>query len=537
MRKNRQNSFNPYEEETIEVKKNQKDDEFNPYGDEDLTKSNNPKRHDTGKTAEDTEAYLAKNGNKRDQNRNEDNKVSPEKDSFANIQQLNDELDTPDTRVFEALDRSELPMTAKIDSILSRELKNVTLDEDHFILPVPEPSNPHGIKVTVYLFGTKESVNIDISSKYKVTDVIRHLLTITKSEPKEPMAYELRLIDDDEDFYVPFYEISALERNDSVGEFKTLALVRNKNYEAPKPASIEDLQSLRETKWKTGDIFTIYVKLPFLEAKVNMEMDTKKTTLHDLLKRINKKYEVDMRETMYCFKVHSETTEEITDKNIEDIVYNNNMLDNRLLLKNLQTKELDLVNKVYGDSIVGNSEVSHEEKITRFSMISDIGLQQNLMSHSNRVTGANSFADNSNPAFVPYDSVIENSESFSPQKAQDLKRRETVKEVKDFLFNEVTAKKLHEYEVTKINSKGKRQKRIFGIDGYAVYNDKDPNRKKGKNYMWLKKMFKPSEVKRSTRPLNTITNIERKDDISFEIQFNDSKLNFVMIRLQVEQEG
>jgi glycine betaine/choline ABC-type transport system substrate-binding protein len=32
--------------------------------------------------------------------------------------------------------------------------------------------------------------------------------------PGHPEAYELRLIDDDENFYVPFYEMAPLERKD-----------------------------------------------------------------------------------------------------------------------------------------------------------------------------------------------------------------------------------------------------------------------------------------------------------------------------------
>lgn len=92
------------------------------------------------------------------------------------------------------------------------------------MLPVPSPDNPHAINITVYLFGTKKSVDIHITTKDKVMDIIRHLITILKLEQKEPIAYELRLIDDDEDYYIPFYEISALEFGDPVGEFNALAL-------------------------------------------------------------------------------------------------------------------------------------------------------------------------------------------------------------------------------------------------------------------------------------------------------------------------
>jgi hypothetical protein len=344
--------------------------------------------------------------------------------------------------MFEALDRSELPMTVKMNSILSQELKNITLDENHFMLPVPDHNDPTGMNVTVYLFGTKEWVNIQISTRNKVNDVIKHLITITKCEIKDPLAYEIRLIDDDEDYYIPFYEISALERNDCVGEFKSLALVKNSGYQPPKPANIEDLHELRETKWKSGDLFTIYVKLPFLEATINMEMKTKKTTLGDLLKRINKKYEVDLRENLFCFKVHSNDAAEVSENSIESIVYNQNMLDNKLLLKNLPARELDLVSKVYGDSIVGNQEVSHEE----------------IISCSMKITGLSPYSDSHRMTFIPMDTGLDRLDSDSPQRHRATERIETTRDVRDFLFNDLTAKKLQEFEVIKINSKGKRQK-------------------------------------------------------------------------------
>jgi hypothetical protein len=48
--------------------------------------------------------------------------------------------------------------------------------------------------------------------------------------PGVPDAYELRIIDDDEDYYVPFYDIGPLERKDEIGEFESLAFLENKNY-------------------------------------------------------------------------------------------------------------------------------------------------------------------------------------------------------------------------------------------------------------------------------------------------------------------
>ena len=43
--------------------------------------------------------------------------------------------------------------------------------------------------------------------------------------PANPEAYELRLIDDDEGYYLPYFEIPALTRNDEVGEFESLAFI------------------------------------------------------------------------------------------------------------------------------------------------------------------------------------------------------------------------------------------------------------------------------------------------------------------------
>jgi len=55
--------------------------------------------------------------------------------------------------------------------------------------------------------------------------------------PDYPEAYELRLIDDDEDFFTPLYDMGPLERRDEIGEFESLAFVENKNF---KPLTIKN---------------------------------------------------------------------------------------------------------------------------------------------------------------------------------------------------------------------------------------------------------------------------------------------------------
>jgi hypothetical protein len=134
---------------------------------------------------------------------------------------------------------------------------------------------------------------------------------------------------------------------------------------------------------------------------------------------------------------------------------------------------------------------------------------------------ANFGEGNNRGTFISYNSSLSVSDPSSPQKKRNTVRVDKAREVKDFLFNDLTAKKLQEFELTKINNKGKRQRRIFGIDGYAVYNDKVPNRQKSDRYKLLKKLFKSSEVKRSSRPLVSIKEVTRKNDKSFVVSFKD----------------
>ena len=86
------------------------------------------------------------------------------------------------------------------------------------------------------MFSTPKFICIHIFKKTKVLDVIKHIMTLyTKDKlisssqpllyPNNPDAYELRLIDDDEEYYMPFYEIGPINVNDEIGEFESLAFV------------------------------------------------------------------------------------------------------------------------------------------------------------------------------------------------------------------------------------------------------------------------------------------------------------------------
>lgn len=85
-------------------------------------------------------------------------------------------------------------------------------------------------KLRVYLVDTPNYLELYTSRQNSVEDVVRQVMlkypsTKLASEkplefPNDSNAYELRLLEDDsEDYYLPIYEIAALNRNKKIGEF------------------------------------------------------------------------------------------------------------------------------------------------------------------------------------------------------------------------------------------------------------------------------------------------------------------------------
>ena len=303
----KRNTFMPYADESAEPDEKMQNDtqnvddtEFMGYEQMPPMKESNSK--DMEQTAEDTETFVEYNTQDNTQTGQAGNNVEEQKeprDSIRNIEENRKDMQTPAEPVFEKVNKSDLPMTMRFDSILSQELKNVSLDESHFMLPIPDHNDPTGVKIKVYLFGTKECVPVHVSYRHKNVELIKHLITVTKREEKDPAAYELRLIDDTEDYYVPFYDISAQAPNDEIGQFDSLALCENPNYQPPRSSTAVDMDDLRKTKSSNHSTFVIFIKLPFLETRIEMEMNTKICTLSDLLRKINKRFDVDLRESMY----------------------------------------------------------------------------------------------------------------------------------------------------------------------------------------------------------------------------------------------
>lgn len=64
--------------------------------------------------------------------------------------------------------------------------------------------------------------------------------------PEDSSAYELRLIDDDEDFYVPYYEISPLDREGFLDSFPSLGLCEVRGYQPTSSPSSKGKQTAKD---------------------------------------------------------------------------------------------------------------------------------------------------------------------------------------------------------------------------------------------------------------------------------------------------
>ena len=110
------------------------------------------------------------------------------------------------------------------------------------------------LELKVYLLGTRKSLTVVVSKVHQVREVIKHILKTCTTSPAfqrefftpkpgadparsalllNPDAHELRLPEEDEDeYFLPQYEIAPLNKHKSIGEFEVDAVVlcRISNY-------------------------------------------------------------------------------------------------------------------------------------------------------------------------------------------------------------------------------------------------------------------------------------------------------------------
>ncbi len=89
-------------------------------------------------------------------------------------------------------------------------------------------------------------------------------------------------------------------------------------------------------------------------------------------------------------------------------------------------------------------------------------------------------------------------------------------EVDQFVFNEATGNAYQEWNVVKKNRFGRKQERIFGVDGKTIYNGKRGQLKGG---------VAQSKIQRAERDISSVVNIEilSHDNKTFRITWRDEK--------------
>lgn len=100
--------------------------------------------------------------------------------------------------------------------------------------------------IEIFFFGTPEfKLNIQILKTIKVHELIKQIIEEYLKDPKcdnsrllyphFPQAYELRIIDDDRDYYIPDMGIPALDptRDIRTIEFDQIAFIQNPTFHPP----------------------------------------------------------------------------------------------------------------------------------------------------------------------------------------------------------------------------------------------------------------------------------------------------------------
>lgn len=93
----------------------------------------------------------------------------------------------------------------------------------------------------------------------------------------------------------------------------------------------------------------------------------------------------------------------------------------------------------------------------------------------------------------------------------------------EFLFNEISASRYQEFNVTKTNRFGNKQKRILGVDRYNLYNLKSGVSSESQSLMTTN-VLKKAKTKRPLLPIRSIIVIQadKVNSKHFMIYYNDS---------------
>ncbi len=96
-----------------------------------------------------------------------------------------------------------------------------------------------------------------------------------------PAAYELRLIDDDESFYHPFYEIAPLDIKENIGDFESLAFVEVKTFKPPNQVKEQSSNAEDSQKKLEGILSNESKRLLMVEVNTTLLKTKSKLVLNE----------------------------------------------------------------------------------------------------------------------------------------------------------------------------------------------------------------------------------------------------------------
>lgn len=191
-------------------------------------------------------------------------------------------------------------------------------------MPEPPIGDRTRFKLRVYLFATSQYLDIIVSRLHTVEEVIRHVISTCLGNRElrikffDPFGsgstyrailnqelYEMRLLDDDEDEgYLPLYDIAALSNGKCIGEFgaDSLALCRKKGITFYH--SSQSVDRLSDVFIQDGAIIKVYYNIGQKSGDLNVRIGISHN-LKDLLNEIGKIRKQELKESLYIFEAYT----------------------------------------------------------------------------------------------------------------------------------------------------------------------------------------------------------------------------------------
>lgn len=319
--------------------------------------------------------------------------------------------------------------------------------------------------VIMYLFNTKKTITISISGtdtikdliKYTIDDIIKNKQVELKYEDYD--GFELTLVDEDEG--LPNTDFGGLDTSLNISQAKNkfLAIIYKKDYTPSTPKKRPSfLEDSKDLKGGNKCVVKVYYKIKGAENTYKCLTVNPEDNLTSITQGLLGK-EANMLPVRNV-EMYYYSYHQTDDKN--EKIEAENALPNDLLIKDLVNRELDIF-------------------LNKFSDMAD-KLEESI--------------------------------------DESMKSQEIEKVGNEYIFNEISAGKLQEWEVVKINKFQHRNERVLGIDMYNIYNGLPKNEAGGG---FIGKIFNKKSTKTPQRKIKDIIECQICGDKMFYFTFKETK--------------